>query len=110
MKRGVLLYLFIVPVLIILDLKDLFVCFCQIASERSSKEADILNTRFQKLQQDFEAQLIACDSLNSENQNKALELKVCLLLCYGLFYIYIYILCNIYNFCNCSVYNIYFSS
>ena len=36
----------------------------------------MLNSRFQKLQTDFEAQLIACDQLNSENQSKAGELKV----------------------------------
>ena len=40
------------------------------------KDAEILNTRHQKLQQDFEAQLIQCDSLNQENQGKATELKV----------------------------------
>ncbi len=50
----------------------------QIAYERSVKDSDILNARLQKLQQDFEAQLIACDSLNQENQGKALELKVML--------------------------------
>ena len=42
------------------------------------KDSDILNARIQKLQQDFEAQLIACDMLNQENQSKALELKVCI--------------------------------
>ena len=40
------------------------------------KDSDILNARLQKLQQDFEAQLIACDGLNQENQGKAMELKV----------------------------------
>lgn len=48
----------------------------QVAYERSVKDSDILNTRYQKLQQDFEAQLIACDQLNNENQTKAAELKV----------------------------------
>ena len=48
----------------------------QIAYERSVKDSDILNARLQKLQQDFEAQLIACDGLNQENQGKAMELKV----------------------------------
>ena len=56
-------------------------CIChsyssQIAYERSVKDSDILNARLQKLQQDFEAQLIACDGLNQENQGKAMELKV----------------------------------
>jgi hypothetical protein len=32
--------------------------------------------RLTKLQQDLEAQLNACDQLNTENQNRALELKV----------------------------------
>ena len=48
----------------------------QIAYERSVKDSDILNARLQKLQQDFEAQLITCDGLNQENQGKAMELKV----------------------------------
>lgn len=48
----------------------------QISIERSTKDSDQLTVRFQKLQQDFEAQLIACDQLNQENQSKALELKV----------------------------------
>ena len=48
----------------------------QVAYERSVKDSDLLNTRFQKLQTDFESQLIACDQLNSENQSKAAELKV----------------------------------
>lgn len=47
----------------------------RIAYERSVKDSDILTARIQKLQQDFEAQLIACDMLNQENQSKALELK-----------------------------------
>lgn len=47
----------------------------RISIERSTKDSDQLTVRFQKLQQDFEAQLIACDQLNQENQSKALELK-----------------------------------
>ncbi|KAK2157569.1 hypothetical protein NP493_1866g00018 [Ridgeia piscesae] len=47
----------------------------RVAYERSVKDSDLLNTRFQKLQTDFESQLIACDQLNSENQSKAAELK-----------------------------------
>ena len=48
----------------------------QVSYERSLKDTDLLSGRFQKLQVDFEAQLIACDQLNSENQSKAAELKV----------------------------------
>ena len=35
-----------------------------------------METRFKKLQGDFEQQLIACEQLNNENQSKASELKV----------------------------------
>ena len=45
------------------------------------KDSEILNARFQKLQSDFESQLIACDMLNSDNQNKAADLKVGILQC-----------------------------
>ena len=48
----------------------------QLSQERMMKESDSLNSRFQKLQQDFEAQLVACDTLNNENQGKASDLKV----------------------------------
>ena len=48
----------------------------QVAYERSQKEYDVLETRFKKLQGDFEQQLIACEQLNNENQTKAAELKV----------------------------------
>ena len=48
----------------------------QLSQERLVKESDSLNSRFQKLQQDFEAQLVACDTLNNENQGKASDLKV----------------------------------
>jgi len=43
--------------------------------ERSVKDADMLQARLQNLQKDFESQLIACDTLNNENQTKAAELK-----------------------------------
>jgi chromosome segregation ATPase len=45
------------------------------ALARHQKEMDALQFRLAKLQQDFEAQLNACDQLNTENQNRALELK-----------------------------------
>ncbi|XP_074640823.1 cilia- and flagella-associated protein 58-like [Tubulanus polymorphus] len=47
----------------------------RIMYERSVKEYDILNARFQKLQQDFEAQLIGADQLAGENQQRVAELK-----------------------------------
>ncbi|KAK3589418.1 hypothetical protein CHS0354_020747 [Potamilus streckersoni] len=47
----------------------------RILNERAIKDADILNTRFQKLQQDFENQLIHTDELATENQNRASDLK-----------------------------------
>ncbi|CAH1783677.1 unnamed protein product [Owenia fusiformis] len=47
----------------------------RIFNERTIKDADILNARFQKLQQDFEMQLVSADSLSNDNQNKVLELK-----------------------------------
>ena len=46
-------------------------------NERLIKDSDILGARFQKLQQDFEQQLIANESLNNENQGRVQELKVC---------------------------------
>lgn len=48
----------------------------RILNERAIKDADILNTRFQKLQGDFENQLISTDSLAQENQSRVAELKV----------------------------------
>lgn len=42
---------------------------------RHQKETDALNFRLAKLQQDLEAQLTACDQLNTENKNRAEELK-----------------------------------
>jgi len=48
----------------------------QILNERALKDGDILNTRFQKLQQDFENQLISTDTLAQENQARVSELKV----------------------------------
>ncbi|KAK3094779.1 hypothetical protein FSP39_006145 [Pinctada imbricata] len=47
----------------------------KILNERTIKDADILNTRFQKLQGDFEGQLITCDQLTAENQSRVTELK-----------------------------------
>jgi len=37
---------------------------------------DALQFRLTKLQQEFESQLNTCDQLNTENQNRALDLKV----------------------------------
>ncbi|XP_060555610.1 cilia- and flagella-associated protein 58-like [Ruditapes philippinarum] len=48
----------------------------RILNERAIKDADILNTRFQKLQGDFEHQLISTDTLAQENQARVSELKV----------------------------------
>jgi len=48
----------------------------RILNERAIKDADILSTRFQKLQGDFENQLISTDTLASENQSRVAELKV----------------------------------
>jgi prefoldin subunit 5 len=45
------------------------------AAARHQKETDALSFRLAKLQQDLEAQLAACDQLNTENQNRAQELK-----------------------------------
>lgn len=35
-----------------------------------------MNSRFQKLQQDLQEQMVLSDSIHQENQQKALELKV----------------------------------
>ena len=52
--------------------------FChQTTCERQQKDKEMLDIRFQKMQSDFELQLSTCDTLNTENQNKTLELKVC---------------------------------
>lgn len=48
----------------------------QITNERNIKESDILNSRFQKLQQDLQEQMVLSDSIHQDNQQKALELKV----------------------------------
>ena len=48
----------------------------RIMNERAIKDSDILNARFQKLQQDFESQLIATDQMHQENQARVTELKV----------------------------------
>lgn len=47
----------------------------RIMNERTVKEFDILNARFQKTQQDFENQLLICDHLAGENQQKVADLK-----------------------------------
>ncbi|KAF6019521.1 ccdc147 [Bugula neritina] len=47
----------------------------RITNERNIKESDILNSRFQKLQQDLQEQMVLSDSIHQENQQKALELK-----------------------------------
>lgn len=52
--------------------------FWQILNERTIKDADILHTRFAKLQSDFESQLITTDQLTAENQARVTELKVLL--------------------------------
>lgn len=52
------------------------IAFLQITNERNIKESDILNSRFQKLQQDLQEQMVLSDGIHQENQQKALELKV----------------------------------
>ncbi|XP_048747175.1 cilia- and flagella-associated protein 58-like [Ostrea edulis] len=47
----------------------------KILNERTIKDADILHTRFAKLQSDFEGQLITTDQLTAENQGRVTELK-----------------------------------
>ncbi len=47
----------------------------RINHERSVKDTDILHARLTNLQRDFEQQLILCDQINGENQNKASDLK-----------------------------------
>ncbi|XP_069140522.1 cilia- and flagella-associated protein 58-like [Argopecten irradians] len=47
----------------------------RILNERAIKDCDILNTRFQKLQGEYEGQLITTDQLTAENQNRVSELK-----------------------------------
>ena len=42
---------------------------------------DALQFRLTKLQQEFDSQLNVCDQLNTENQNRAVDLKVCYHLC-----------------------------
>ena len=45
-------------------------------SERTMKDAEILNTRLNKLSGEYENQLMAADVLAQENQSKVAELKV----------------------------------
>jgi len=52
------------------------VSLAQEAYSRHQKDMDTLQFRLTKLQQEFESQLNTCDQLNTENQNRALELKV----------------------------------
>ncbi|KAJ8317337.1 hypothetical protein KUTeg_005241 [Tegillarca granosa] len=47
----------------------------RVLNERLLKDNDIVNTRFTKLQQDFETQLINTDQLTAENQSRVTELK-----------------------------------
>jgi len=51
---------------------DLF----QIAFERQQKDNELIQARHQKMQIDLETQIGTCNELNTENQTKALELKV----------------------------------
>jgi hypothetical protein len=44
--------------------------------ERTLKDSDVLNTRFTKLQHDFETQVLNNDALANENALKVHELKV----------------------------------
>jgi len=50
--------------------------YVQDAYVRHQKDMDALQFRLNKLQQEFESQLNVCDQLNTENQNRALDLKV----------------------------------
>lgn len=52
------------------------ISFIQVLSERTLKDADILNSRLSKLSAEYENQLVSTDMLAQENQAKALELKV----------------------------------
>jgi len=61
---------------LLLEVKLCF-SFSQILNERAIKDGDILNTRFQKLQSDWENQLMSTDALATENQARVAELKVC---------------------------------
>jgi hypothetical protein len=45
--------------------------------DRALKDTDVTNARFQKLQHDYEQQLIHNDTLANENAQKVHELKVC---------------------------------
>ena len=45
-------------------------------NERAVKDMEVLQQRQQKAQSDLEAQMINVAQLNTENQNKATELKV----------------------------------
>ncbi|XP_064600239.1 cilia- and flagella-associated protein 58-like [Liolophura sinensis] len=47
----------------------------RILNERAIKDTEILNARFQKLQNDYEVQISMADQLAQENQSKALDLK-----------------------------------
>ncbi|XP_071828537.1 cilia- and flagella-associated protein 58-like [Apostichopus japonicus] len=47
----------------------------KILFERTQRDTDILNTRLTKLQQDYDQQLVNCDSLAQENQQKFNDLK-----------------------------------
>ncbi|KAK7469781.1 hypothetical protein BaRGS_00036208 [Batillaria attramentaria] len=47
----------------------------RVLNERALKDTDVLNTRYQKLQQDFENQLVTADQMAQENQSRVAELK-----------------------------------
>lgn len=47
----------------------------RVLNERAIKDTDVLNQRYQKLQQDFENQLVAADQMAQENQSRVAELK-----------------------------------
>lgn len=51
--------------------------FFQLLAERAIKDADMQTTRLQKLQQEYDNQLINYDQLSSDQQSRLTELKVC---------------------------------
>ena len=53
-----------------------FLTFLQVLSERTMKDAEILNSRLNKLSAEYENQLMSADVLAQENQSKVAELKV----------------------------------
>ena len=51
--------------------------FPKVLSERTIKDAELLNSRLNKLSAEYESQLVNADLLAHENQSRAAELKVC---------------------------------